>query len=185
MATTAVKFGGLLVVLGFFGMGPGTLLVDEIRAKYQHAQKKKRDEHDDHSDEEHGHKNHLGIDAANKRRNSYPISPHNHTDDVDLQALVKHPFQLAVTELPGDQHPSGGKLSASPASGSDQPKRKTPSPKKITVSDHGPSTWRSPYHYGQSSDLFSTPPRYCMNATPPWATAAFSSTNSRPSTSSE
>ena len=103
--TTVVKFGGLLVALGFFGMGPGTMLVDEIRAKYQKAQKRKRLQDDDVSNggdeephHEHDNQNHLPTETITNKQIYHALPPyhHQHNESAYLHDFIHHPFQLGV-----------------------------------------------------------------------------------------
>jgi hypothetical protein len=92
--TTAVKFAGLLVALGLFGMGPGTVLVDEF-LMWRDKQKRKRN--DDHGEQPPPAQSgsHLGGEAQEqtteelKRRYTYT----NHPEANDF---LSHPFQPAV-----------------------------------------------------------------------------------------
>jgi hypothetical protein len=108
--STPVKLAGLVFAMGLFGMGPGTILLDELKAKWE----KKRN---DHSEEEkvaaivappgeeptskkktQHHNPHL-LEGTSNNNNPSPIVRKHPTEMLSQEAahdFVKHPF-LPVT----------------------------------------------------------------------------------------
>jgi hypothetical protein len=102
-SSTATKIGGLVVALGFFGLGPGSVAIEEIVAKVQKHRQQQLEQDESNvrppGEEEHEgyrHKDTSLPTTISPPPRTYTKHMNEHAVPIEVQDYVTHPF-LPVT----------------------------------------------------------------------------------------
>jgi hypothetical protein len=109
VASTSVKLAGLVVAMGLFGMGPGAVLLDELKASWEKRRAEQQREKDDHAaivappgeeppdPQSRPHHVHPLDEVMLGNASSIQKHPINQLSSEEAHEFVTHPFSPMIT----------------------------------------------------------------------------------------